>query len=165
MADGGKYLDEYSKIPLTTGGIAKPTSILVNVPSCSSEINWKNKKLVSAIKSQGICGNGYVFGAVAAAESALMVQAPILKISYSEQQVMDCCKSEVGYSCNGCLGGSMLSVFEYIAKSGITTSSQYPYSSDSGKTGKCLNNVNVDKIASSGAYKRIAPQNLSALYN
>ena len=164
LSDGGKYLAEYAKIPLTTGGVFTGYSPLVTVPANIDELNWEKKKLVSGVKNQGLCGNGYAFAGVGAAESALMIQAPILKVSYSEQQITDCCRSITGYSCNGCLGGSLISVFDYIAQTGIATTVDYPYVSETGKVGTCRNVTNLDKIASSKSYLRIPPQNLSALY-
>lgn len=165
LSDGGRYLAEYAKVPLTTGGIFTGYAPVVPVPKNVNELNWDKKKLVSGVKNQGVCGNGYAFGAVAAAESALMIQAPILKVSYSEQQVTDCCRSVSGYSCNGCAGGSLIAVFDYIAQAGISTCSDYPYTSESGRVGTCVNVSGMDKIASAKSYLRIPPQNLSALYN
>jgi cathepsin L len=150
---------------ITTGKVFDGiTTSNIQVPLDAEELNWAKKKLVAPIKNQGLCGNGYIFGAVAAVESALMVQTPILKVSYSEQQVTDCCTSSIGYSCNGCNGGSLPAVFEYIAKAGVSTSKNYVYASEDGKVRTCHSLTSPDKIANSGSYKRIPPYNLSALH-
>jgi C1A family cysteine protease len=95
----------------TTGKVFDGKITLVKVPKEAEELNWAKKKLVAPIKNQGLCGNGFVFGGIATIESAIMVQTPILKVSYSEQQVTDCCISSLGFGCNGCDGGSLPAVF------------------------------------------------------
>ena len=166
LTAGGKYLQDYNSVPLTTTG--KPltgASTLVPVPKGAKNLDWRQKNLVASVKNQGICGNGYIFGAVAAVEGAVMTQTPILKVTYSEQQVADCCKSTSGLNCNGCSGGSIPAVLSYIAASGISTSKDYPYFSKDGKAQKCTVGCALDKIADSPPYNRIPPLNLSALHS
>ena len=58
-------MDEYAKIPLTTtGNVYDGKAKLVSVPKNAEELNWSKKKLVSSVKNQGLCGNGFAFGGV-----------------------------------------------------------------------------------------------------
>ena len=64
-------------------------------------VDWRSGKFVSDVKMQGVCGNCYAFSATGALESAYMIKNNKIGVSYSDQQLTDCCGTN-GFGCNGC---------------------------------------------------------------
>ena len=54
-----------------------------------------------------------------------MIKHNITKLSYSDQQITDCCATG-GFGCNGCEGGWQWQAFQYIKANGIVAESEYP---------------------------------------
>lgn len=50
----------------------------------------------------------------------MMIKHNLSKISYSDQQITDCC-SVKGYGCNGCDGGWQWQALRYVLDHGIVT--------------------------------------------
>lgn len=48
-------------------------------------------------------------------------------ISFSEQDLLDCCTQANGYNAYGCEGGFMFSAMEYVRDHGIIAEDSYPY--------------------------------------
>jgi len=112
-----------------TGLVVPPVDTNVSVPSPLSEdpdpvggasLDWRNKKAVNPIQSQGGCGSCWAFTAISSVEGAWAIKKGSL-IKLSEQQLVDCSKA------GGCGGGSTNAAFNYMIKSGISSSSKYPY--------------------------------------
>lgn len=85
-----------------------------------ASVDWRSSKFVSDVKMQGVCGNCYAFSATGALESAYMIKHNIIGVSYSDQQLTDCCGSK-GFGCNGCEGGWQWQAFQYVKANGIAT--------------------------------------------
>ena len=86
---------------------------------------------------QGSCGNCYSFSTTGALESAYMIKHNTFNVSYSEQQITDCC-GVGGFGCNGCFGGWQWQALRYIQKNGIVTEEEYQtVSSETGVAGTC----------------------------
>lgn len=55
----------------------------------ATPVNWTAQGIMTPIKNQGNCGSCYAFAAVAAMESASLIDNNST-ISLSEQQIVDC---------------------------------------------------------------------------
>lgn len=129
-------------------------------------IDWVKKGVVNAVKDQGNCGSCYAFSAIAALESAVAIKLngtedeslrasrrrrrlhhmssstpfsvnlPLL----SEQQVVDCSHNEGN---EGCGGGLMTSVFEYLMKDGSCNEKDYAYTGTDGQCKSCKAAIKV----------------------
>lgn len=92
-------------------------------------MNWTALGMTTSVKDQGSCGSCYAFSAVAAIESAHLIQKN-LSLSLSSQQIVDCSGSEGNMGCNG---GWPSNSFVYVINNNITTAAQYPYTANAGK--------------------------------
>jgi len=91
----------------------------------AESIDWRAQGAVTQVKNQRICGDCYTFSSTGAIEGANFIKNGLL-LSLSEQQLTSCGK--ITGSDNGCNGGDMDYVFEYVKKNGgITTEVDYPF--------------------------------------
>jgi C1A family cysteine protease len=99
----------------------------VNKLYTSKFVDWRSSFIVGPIKDQGQCGSCWAFSAIGTLESQVM-KLLNQSILLSEQDMIDCVKN-VGLlnCCNGCEGGEMYSVYEYLLNKMDTTENQYPY--------------------------------------
>ena len=108
---------------------AQKTVILGQTPT---EVDWRSKGVVNAVKNQGGCGSCWAFSAISALESATKI-AGFPLFSFSEQQLVDCATAEGNHGCNG---GLMDLAFQYMQDAGgIETEAKYPYTA---KDQKCV---------------------------
>jgi len=95
-------------------------------------VDWRLDNLVTPIKNQGGCGDCYTFSASGGLEGQYARKHGTL-ISLGEQQATDCTNPPN----NGCGGGDMGVVFDYVAN-GTTLEANYPFfSGTSGSAGTC----------------------------
>lgn len=91
--------------------------------SLSGDIDWFKNGAVTAVKDQGGCGGCWAFSATGALEGANYVSNHKL-VSLSEQQFIDCVKTDEG--CNGGLEYDGWDFFK-SKKEGICTEKSYPF--------------------------------------
>ncbi|MBA0880388.1 hypothetical protein Goshw_011080 [Gossypium schwendimanii] len=127
---------------------------LINVPD---SIDWRKKGAVTEIKYQGSCGSCWAFSTVAAVEGVVKIKTGKL-VSLSEQQLVDCARTE---RTRGCDGGWMDDGFEYIGRNqGLAKESKYPYT---GKDGKCSRRKETFRAAQITGYEDVPRDNEEAL--
>nr|XP_043637817.1 vignain-like [Erigeron canadensis] len=86
------------------------------------KIDWRERNVVTPVKSQGQCGSCWAFSAVSAVESINAIKTGQL-IELSEQQLVDCDSASAG-----CDGGLMEPAFKFIVEhGGLATEESYPY--------------------------------------
>ena len=118
----------------------KETPKIKNVPEfpsiAPSTVDWRNTKIVGAIKDQAQCGSCWAFSAINALEgqvSKLLGKT----VSLSEEEMVDCVKNVKSPDgtqtcCDGCEGGEMYSVYQYLNNKEDDTQTQYPYTAKDG---------------------------------
>ena len=83
--------------------------------------NWEQQGAVSAIKNQGSCGSCWTFSTAGNIEGVNYLKTKQF-IDYSEQQLIDCDKSNFG-----CGGGWPYNAIDWLAKNGgLMTNRDYP---------------------------------------
>lgn len=101
----------------------------------AKSVDWRKKKIFSAIQNQGNCGSCY---AISTAEltNALNGLAGTKLNGLSAQQLVDCSQS---YGNEGCKGGTTSASMRFIQEIGLVTEQDYPYV---GKLQTCKNIAN-----------------------
>ena len=99
----------------------------------NTTIDWVEKGAVTPVSNQGQCGSCFSFSSVEAIEGINFLTTGKL-LQLSEQQVLDCSRS---YGNEGCMGGEMPLVFDYVRDHGICTAESYPYKAVVGDCKKC----------------------------
>jgi len=128
-------------------------------PPAASGIDWTQKGMVTAIQNQGNCGSCWSFSAAGCIGSRRAIAGYPL-VDYSEQQLVDCSTQN-----NGCSGGIMDAAFEYVEKSPLETTANYPYTSGTTKAaGSCLYSASKGTGTITG-YTNVPVNSVSALKN
>lgn len=96
--------------------------------SLPSEVDWRQKNVVTSVKDQKSCGSCWAFSAVGSIEGAYAIHTGEL-VDLSPQYLVDC-----DYSDNGCNGGLMDNAFEFVMQDGVPLWNDYPYA---GKQNSC----------------------------
>lgn len=106
----------------------KQSELAQTLTDIPSSVDWREKGAVTPVKNQGSCGSCWAFSAIAALESAAVINAQAPLQALSEQQLVDCATAEGN---QGCQGGWMDFAFDYIIKvGGIESETDYPYKAE-----------------------------------
>jgi C1A family cysteine protease len=122
-------------------------------------VDWTKLGAVTAVKDQQMCGSCYSFSATGAIEGRVEVATGKL-VSLSEQQIVDCSDDNGNQGCNG---GLMDFVFQYVADNGLCSETDYPYTAEQNETclaSQCKPAVPVHEIA---GYIDVHPKDTLAL--
>ncbi len=93
-------------------------------PNQDIDVNWVTKGKVTDVKDQGLCGSCWTFSAISITETLVAIKNNTTPERYSEQQLVDCCKTSMS---NGCHGGEDTDAFKYLMSQGIAYENVYPY--------------------------------------
>lgn len=99
-------------------------------------VDWVTDGAVTSIKDQGMCGSCWAFSAVGAIEGAYAIAGGQLT-DLSVEEIVQC----ENYGDLGCEGGIMDNAFKWVEVHGIASAQTYPYTSSTGFTGQCRNDV------------------------
>ncbi|KAL4435113.1 hypothetical protein ABPG74_003606 [Tetrahymena malaccensis] len=91
-----------------------------------ASFDWRDYGILSDVKDQGQCGSCWAFSTTGILE-ALYYMENRQKISFSEQQLVDCAVNSNGFNSYGCSGGWPEEALKYVSKFGILKEEQYPY--------------------------------------
>jgi len=148
-------------------GLVKPEAFAPTAPvrdykatrraDSPSSINWRDTKVVTAIKNQGQCGSCWAFSATEAVESQLVLSTGgKLAIDLSPQQIASCSPKTGDYPCMGCNGGFTEGAYEYLQTvPGLTNSFNVPYQQSLTQTSRTLACPTETIAAIDGEYKQL----------
>lgn len=95
--------------------------VALETAALPAAVDWRAKGAVNAVKNQGRCGSCWAFSATCAVEGSHAVATGKL-LSLSEQQLVDCDKTDYG-----CGGGWQSHAFKYLELTKQVLESDYPY--------------------------------------
>jgi len=122
--------DEYKAILGYKGKKARNTTVFEGSNDIPASVNWVEQGAVTPVKNQGSCGSCWSFSATGSMEGRYQIKNGDL-VSFSEQQLVDCSKTQGNMGCNG---GLMDYAFTYAETNMMETEEQYPYK---GRQGTC----------------------------
>jgi C1A family cysteine protease len=110
---------------------ASESQAFVPAPNAPQSYDWRDKKVVTAVKNQAQCGSCWAFSATEAIESAWIIAGHAnSSINLSPQQIVDCDTTDAG-----CNGGWPDKAMTYVHKAGGQEGiKNYPYTA---KNGEC----------------------------
>jgi len=90
-------------------------------------VDWRDKKVISPVKDQGMCGSCWAFGSTEQVESYVALSGAALPI-LSPQELVSCNKNPQHCGGTGGCGGSIPELaFEFVKTSGLALEKDYPY--------------------------------------
>jgi C1A family cysteine protease len=141
---GLKKYGKMSKVPLAKFKAAKA------VPS---SYDWRTAGMVTPVRDQGNCGSCWAFSSVGVLESVNKIKDNnTADLDLSEQIVVSC---DTGNE--GCNGGYMDAVSDFLKASGTGLESCYPYTATNGSCSKACADKSAYKVTSWGYVSTVSP--------
>jgi len=130
----------------------------VGLDSIPDKWDWRDQKVVTAVKDQGGCGSCWAFAAVESIESAL-IQATGKTLLLSSQNMVSCTPNPQHCGgTGGCAGATSELGYQYVADKGIASEKDYPYRAT---TGRC--DETKPKSARIHSFVKLPENNYTAL--
>jgi len=132
------------------------TEVTAQVNTTATLVDWTGK-YTTPVKNQGYCGSCWAFSATEQIESDVI---RTLGVTYllSPEQIVQCDSTS-----SGCNGGWTEHAYNYVTKAGgITTESNYPYTSYYGVTGTCK--TVTSKVIGVSSYSTVSGESAMASY-
>jgi C1A family cysteine protease len=116
----------------------EPQTDIENAPSPDSKaFTWVNKKMVTSVKYQGLCGSCWAFTSAAVMESNFLIRKN-WNLDISEQHILDCAEASqpvyrggqvvyVKRKAGSCQGGWYGPVFDFYKTHSAALETQLPY--------------------------------------
>lgn len=144
------YATGYKKINTQEAPAENFLESFITLPD---SVDWRSKGAVTKVKNQGQCGSCWTFATTGALESWYQINHNTL-LSFSEQQLVDCDKSN-----DGCDGGDPAEALSYTADNGVELEATYPYTA---VDGTCKFKKAV-AVKTNGGYKLVTARSTDAL--
>ena len=122
--------EEYKATLGYKGKKARNATVFTGSNDIPASVDWVTAGAVTPVKNQGSCGSCWSFSATGSMEGRYQIAKGDL-VSFSEQQLVDCSKTQGNMGCNG---GLMDYAFTYAETNMMETEAQYPYK---GRQGTC----------------------------
>jgi cathepsin L len=125
---------------------SKPDFPKVNVSDLPTEVDWRRKGVITAVKDQGQCGSCWAFASTESIESAWALATGKL-LELSPQNILDCTPNpnHCGGT-GGCGGATGELAFDMVKQYGISLESVYPYRSYNGNDFPCSRKATAASI-------------------
>jgi C1A family cysteine protease len=139
LSEPRQYAKGFVRMP--RNDVVKVATITDEMRSAAPDrVDWtETAGAVSPVKDQAQCGSCWAFSATEGIEAGVFQTEGVVSPPLSPQQIVSCDKSD-----GGCNGGDLPTAFDYVeGAGGIDTEEDYPYSSQRGRTGRCLGSTPV----------------------
>jgi len=140
-------LKKYGKMPKV------PLPKFKAVKAVPSSYDWRTAGMVTPVRDQGNCGSCWAFSSVGVLESVNKIKGNnTADLDLSEQIVVSC---DTGNE--GCNGGYMDAVSDFLKASGTGLESCYPHTATNGSCSKACADKSAYKVTSWGYVSTVSP--------
>jgi len=148
LSEPRQYAKGFVRIP--RNGVVPVATITEDMRSAAPDrLDWtETAGAVSAVKDQAQCGSCWAFSATEGIESGVFQTTGVTSPSLSPQQIVSCDKTD-----GGCNGGDLPTAFTYVeGAGGLSEEDAYPYTSLTGRSGRCKK-TDINPVVSVSEHK------------
>merc|ERR1711893_567190 len=121
--------------PIVSRGLPNGKADMSQLPE---SVDWRDKGAITGVKDQRYCGSCWAFAAAAQLESyAFLMNGTLMDLS--AEHITACTPNPLNCGGNGgCTGAIEVLAYNYVQLFGLTSDSDYPYTSGGGSTDDCM---------------------------